>query len=906
MDRLLAYEASAGTGKTFALVVRYLSLLFMGAEPDRILALTFTNKAANEMRVRIQERLKNLKDSPELELISQNTALSYKEIIERQPLVYKKFLSSDIKITTIDSFFVSILRKFAMYAGLMPDFVISQDDKKETIYRFLYFSYLQKKSEKVATLSFMEDKKLKDIFSLFDTLYEKFIDASFDFEKGDFVSLEKEIMRVFEKIKDFIQSCPEASKTALSAVEAEDIDEILKKGWLEKKSLRDYRYFKKCYKENYDIFFNKLKVGLKTYLNAKEAIFLDTLFELFLLYKETNILIKRETNRLSFSDIQNFTYHILKEKIDNQFLYFRLDSKIEHLLIDEFQDTSLIQYRLLEPIIEEICAGEGQKDGRTFFYVGDIKQSIYRFRGGYKELFNYVANRFGVKIVPMDTNFRSDKIIVDFINEIFEPLYKQYFGYFTKQNANSENMGYVEVKSSDELLKECANSVNMLIQKGIPCEDIAILCFKNDEILEIESALKEQIKDIKIVTESSSKLVNQKEIILLIEFMKYLYFEEEIFKANFLSAISKDIDTKIDLEVYKPIMNDLGLLIQKVLKDFEIGTKNENVLKFIEILRNYKTLGEFLFDLEKVDEKVTSNAKDGVKILTVHKSKGLEFKHVILCDRLSKKPSTFSSLIFDMDKIGCKRVYYRKKGREFVDENYKEALEKEKRLSQEDELNAMYVAFTRARNSLIILKKNRSSSFDFLQISDIKRGELSSARAKKSDIKIDEIDFQEKFYGLQNIKTKNDQEYFSEAIIFGKALHYALEMVDFKDFKTLNNAMVCVKNRFGFYLKEEKIADIEKRVRMLLEKSEFTNLLLSKEIYKEQPISFNQELKQIDLLLIGEDANIVIDYKSSKEGGYNHRKQIIEYVEAVKKITNIETIGYICYLLEEKIEMVKV
>ncbi|WP_187647404.1 RecB-like helicase [Nitrosophilus labii] len=906
MERLLAYEASAGTGKTFALVVRYLSLLFMGAKPDRILALTFTNKAANEMRVRIQDRLKNLKDSHELEFISQNTSLTYEEILKKQPLVYKKFLSSDIKITTIDSFFVSILRKFAMYAGLIPDFIISQDDKSEIIYRFLYFTYLQKKSEKVVILSFMEDKKLKDIFSLFEALYEKFIDESFDFVKRDITSLEIEIMRVFAKIKDFIQSCPEASKTALSAVEAEDIDEILKKGWLEKKSLKDYRYFKKCYKESCDIFFNELKIGLKTYLNAKEAIFLDTLFELYLLYKKTNILIKRETNRLSFSDIQNFTYHILKEKIDNQFLYFRLDSKIEHLLIDEFQDTSLIQYRLLEPIIEEICAGEGQKEGRTFFYVGDIKQSIYRFRGGYKELFNYVARKFDVKIVPMDTNFRSDRAIVDFINEIFEPLYKQYFGYFTKQKANSKNEGYVEVKSSDEVLKECVNSVKMLTQKGISYEDIAILCFKNDEILEIESALKEQIKDIKVVTESSSKLVNQKEIILLIEFMKYLYFEEEIFKANFLAAISKDIDTKIDLELYKPIMNDLALLIQKVLKDFDIGIKNENVLKFIEILRNYKTLGEFLFDLERVDEKVTSSTKDGIKILTVHKSKGLEFKHVILCDRLSRKPSTFSSLIFDMDKIGCKRVYYRKKGREFVDENYKNALEKEKRLSQEDELNAMYVAFTRARNSLIILKKQQRSAFDFLHLSETKRGELSSVRVKKSDIKNVEIDFQERFYGLQNIKTKNDQDYFSEAIIFGNALHYALEMIDFNDLKTLNDAMVCVKNRFGFYLKEEKIADIEKRVRMLLEKSEFTNLLSSKEICKEQPISFNQELKQIDLLLLGKDANIVIDYKSSKEDSYKHKKQVLEYVEAVKKITNNETIGYVCYLLEEKIEMVKV
>ncbi|MCK4738251.1 MAG: UvrD-helicase domain-containing protein, partial [Sulfurimonas sp.] len=118
----LCFEASAGSGKTFMLVVRYLSLLFQGAEPSKILALTFTNKAASEMQERIVSTLEELESRGELDEIVKVTELSREYLLENRQRVLNEFLNAHTKIMTIDSFFTSILRKFSLYASLMPDF----------------------------------------------------------------------------------------------------------------------------------------------------------------------------------------------------------------------------------------------------------------------------------------------------------------------------------------------------------------------------------------------------------------------------------------------------------------------------------------------------------------------------------------------------------------------------------------------------------------------------------------------------------------------------------------------------------------------------------------------------------------------------------------------------------------
>lgn len=907
MERLLAYEASAGTGKTFALVVRYISLLFLDAKPESILALTFTNKAANEMKSRIANRLKNLKDSEEIKYICENTSLSIEEILKKQPKIYKNFLDSDIKITTIDSFFTGILRKFSMQAGIAPDFSISSsEDREKLFHKFLYYAFSQKKEKELINISILQEKRLKDIFSLLEKLYKDMIDFDVEVNLKDFRKYEKEAKKSFFKIKEIIQNCPKASNSALKAVnKIEKIEDVLKETWFSKESLNDYSFFKKCFNEELDRYFFKLKASLNSYINIKEAIFLNSLNELYLLFKETNKIFKRESLKFTFDDVQNFVYYLLKERVDRDFLYFRLDSKIEHLLIDEFQDTSIVQYKLLEPFIEEIVSGEGQKKSRTFFYVGDIKQSIYRFRGGFKELFLYVANRFNIKLVPMNINYRSDKLIVEFVNEIFEPIYREIFGHFNIQKANSEEEGYVEVKISSDPLEEILNSVDMLINSGIKEDTIAILCFKNDEILQIEEFLKKRAKSLNIVTESSSKLINQKEIVGIIEFLKYIYFQEDILKENFSSVFCLN-SIEIDTDKFLSYQNRVDLLVKKALKEFKIGM-SENILRFIEILQRFDTLGDFIFEYEKIDEKVVSGEQKGLKILTIHKSKGLEFENVIVVDRLSKPKGDSSTILYDCNGIKCEKVFLKKKGREFLDIKYKKALEKEKKLQLEDLVNSLYVAFTRAKNSLIVIKKDKYSAFGPLNLKEKKEGKIKGKAVDIKELKTErKLDFIEKFYGLQNIKSSEEKKILTKEIIFGNALHYALEMLDFNNINSLNLAIISAKNRFGKFLDENEFEDIKKRVEKLLKNKRFNQFLKNSKIYKELPLSYKNEVKQIDLLIEKSLNNIVIDYKSSKDGIYEHKKQVRLYKEAVKNITKKETFGYICYLLEDKIELIEV
>ena len=141
-------------------------------------------------------------------------------------------------------------------------------------------------------------------------------------------------------------------------------------------------------------------------------------------------------------------------------MYFRLDSTISHILIDEFQDTSVLQYEILKPMIDEIKSGEGAKRFlRSFFYVGDIKQSIYRFRGGNSELFKIAAQ--GMQEESLKINYRSAKNIVEFVNETFSNKIEG----FVPQESNSKIKGFVQVyiQEKEAILSQVATSIRELL-----------------------------------------------------------------------------------------------------------------------------------------------------------------------------------------------------------------------------------------------------------------------------------------------------------------------------------------------------------------------------------------------------------------------------------------------------------
>jgi len=183
-----------------------------------------------------------------------------------------------------------------------------------------------------------------------------------------------------------------ASDTAKKTFGEQNLFELFKSKVFARESL-DYRTFSKIYTSELDRLFNELKKAAKNYILEVEKYRLSGFSKLLKLYKASNLELNKEINALSFADINKLVFKLLVQSLDKEALYFRLDGRINHLLVDEFQDTNVIQYEIILPLIAEIVSGYGQNGLGSFFYVGDTKQSIYKFRGGKKELFDKTEGR---------------------------------------------------------------------------------------------------------------------------------------------------------------------------------------------------------------------------------------------------------------------------------------------------------------------------------------------------------------------------------------------------------------------------------------------------------------------------------------------------------------------------------
>ncbi len=906
--QIYAYEASAGSGKTFALVVRYISLLYLGAKADNILALTFTNKAANEMRDRVIALLKELdlpKREAELHEIARITNLSKDEIVVKKEALLKSFLEANIAISTIDKFFSKILRKFSLHLGMMPDFSIDErKDEEKFLVRFLSLVKKEELYQKLVEFSIFEDKKISSIFEILDRFYDKdseLIDISF--KRGDIYAVESKILSLCSDLKELFCANEKFSQAGRKNLQIDSIEELAKKSWLCRDDM-NYWVFKKFHEPKADEILHQIKRDLKLYYTLKDSSIKENYFKLFELYKRAKYDEILSLNQLSFSDISFFVYKLLRGEIDSSFLYFRLDTKIDHLLIDEFQDTNILQFRILEPIIDEIASGVGVKEFRSFFYVGDVKQSIYRFRGGAKELFYQVAKKYGVKVDKLVYNYRSRANIVNFVNDIFRQKIENYTDQLPLQDKLG---GYVEVKEGVESLELVVKSVFELIEQGVSEDDIAILTYANSDGFEIKERLLELRSDLRITTQNSIKLINDEMVKSVIEFLKYLYFGDELFLKNFLSLIGEDFEKEIEKESFE-LKKPLPVLIKEIIVYFDLYYEDENLLKLINISHSYQDIEEFLFESEELNEEAPSQKGNGIKILTIHKSKGLEFEHLIVADRFRKKSQERSSTLFSYKEDGLDDIYIKFTNRECVDREYEEAKERNKELEKEDELNLLYVAFTRAKESLIICKKEKNSAFEPICLEPMKSGEIE-VKKRVCEVVTKESDFEYEpiRVGLQEKKRELESEEKSDisAINFGLALHYMLEILDDFNKNDLHRAYWAMKNRYEMMLKDGDCEKIKQRVLNLLEYKPFLELI-DGEIYKEQMISFEESIKQLDLLIQKEDHFIIIDYKSSNIVRSEHKAQVLSYKKAISTITNKKVESYLCYLREDGVEIVEV
>lgn len=909
MEKYLALKASAGSGKTFALTVRYITLLLLGAKPNEILTLTFTNKAAAEMSQRVLNTLQTLGDDKSyLGEISRVSNLSEDEILSKKSNLLNLFSNSSLSIYTIDKFVNKILKEFGGYAGVSDDFEILSDDEELLGYHFL--NSLDESSFKdLVDFSLYEGKKFNSLFTLFKSLIEKNEEFdTLDIDASLIDLLKDEILKCSFKIKEHFLNCSEASSSAIKAVDFTNFEELFLKTWIQKDSLFDYSYFKKCANETINNEFLNLKELFFKYYKVRASYSLSKIFKLFNKFKEFKFEFNKRKNYYEFNDISNMVYMLLNSKIDRDFLYFRLDSNYNHILIDEFQDTSILQYNILKPLIEEIISGNSEKF-KTFFYVGDPKQSIYRFRGGNKELFDYVLKQNSqISLNSLNTNYRSNKIVVDFVNSVFTKL--DNFDYEV-QNSIKDG-GFVEVIEDDSLelddkFLNISKKIQELLDSGINQSDIAILCYTNSDVLNLYYYLKKVLPNIKISTDMSSKLINAQNVKAVINLIKYLYFKEEIYKENFNAIIGKNINSSLDTN-FEFKEKSVEEIIFFLANSFEL--LDDNVVKLMQDTTKFKNIVEFIYGIDKLESSIENSENSGVQILTIFKSKGLEFQTVILLDRIKRKNHDRSSFLFSYKNMQIDKVFYKIAGLESFDKEYEKALEKEKSLSLDDEKNVLYVALTRAKSNLIVFKKTKSSVFDILNLKSYKDGILEKSSEKKVDKSVEKIEYSALFLGKQEQKIKVDLNLgddYLKAKYLGLATHYTLEMMNDFTKDDLDYSLQLSKSRYLSYLSIEDFKIIEKRVELLIQNSQFLNLVNNSLKVHEQSLMYKNELKIVDLLLYKDGFYTIIDYKTTSDILSSHKIQVNYYKKAISDIFKTENVkAYLVYLKESGIDLIEV
>ncbi|MCQ2933279.1 RecB-like helicase [Helicobacter pylori] len=914
----MALKASAGSGKTFALSVRFLALLFKGANPSEILTLTFTKKATAEMKERILDYLKILQQE-NLENEKEKSQNILKELEEKYHLdpslvqnsaqkIYQRFLNAEIRISTIDAFFQSILRKFCWFVGLSANFEVNEDTKahqqqlNEGFLSALNNEQLEELSAFIVQClsheSYTSDSILERLRFLKNKLY------LFDPNKKEPAFDEEGFLEKLRSLNNQIQSVETASDKAKTAIKCDSFRGFLNSSltWLEKKS--EYLYFKKLKSEipTLESECEEIENDLKRYYEAKETAIFKKFPKFIQLYDKATSKIQA----LDFDAIKDKVHVLLNgyEEMPAEFFYFRLDSKIAHILIDEFQDTSLNDYKILAPFIDEIKAGIGQaKWHRSVFFVGDVKQSIYAFRGSFSSLFESVSKDFYHD--NLEFNHRSAPLIINYVNTIFKRAYQNSPTAYleqkypkTSQNKHATD-GYVKVSLvADErelLLEQILQEAQNLLDHHIDPKNITILCTTNDDALEIKNYLQERLNAIRPSTESSARLSQFVESKIIKNALEYALAEEPykpFYKHSVLKLAGYLHDDVIALPGFNPKKESVAGFVWKVMELFELY--GEPAQSCLELAVGCEDANDFLEKLEA--KSIASFNSKGAQIMTIHKSKGMQFPYVIVCERLGNPKSNHSNqLLEEYSGAELARLYYRMKNREVVDKDYARALDKEEAAKDHEEINVYYVAFTRAELGLIVVAKDKKESKkesknkimrEQLDLAPLEEGEIMPVISHKKEPLITSALIKPHAYGeqVQEIEEEPDSDYEKnndqEAINFGIALHKGLEYQYAYNIPK-KSVLEYLNYHHGFYGLDYQA--LEESLELFENDTEIQTLFKNNALKGEAAFLFQGVVSRIDVLLWDRGQNLcVLDYKSSQNYQQSHKAQVSHYAEFLK------------------------
>jgi len=465
--QIITVKSSAGSGKTYSLAKRYIGLLFseiVGNSPiktdvSNIVAITFTNKAANEMQSRIIEWMKTIildrttgesLSSPINEVrseVSNNSDSQISDVYIKKGIkrIFEDLLENyhDFKVCTIDSFVHLTLKASAFKLGLQPDFDISKESSmfldavlqkmlkdvmedgriKGKLDRFL-FNYLSIEGEKaswfpkhfiketIATLWHEETKDNKGFY-----IHKKIGD--FECHSNE---VRKKVLELLRYLTSDEQMKPE--KRFLDALEqcytAKDYD-FIKSAYFKRQNLSDALTKKSGQaKDAYEMLWREIRGSISKYVEAISISKFAPYLEIYLEFKnifEKEVMQQKRT--VLIEQLNMLLQRIIEDEYFIPEIYYALSERYAHFLIDEFQDTNQLQWKNIEVLAEEAIARGG-----TLFFVGDKKQSIYQWRGGKPDLVDQVMKKFShydVEERILDCNYRSHERIVQFNNILYDP-----------------------------------------------------------------------------------------------------------------------------------------------------------------------------------------------------------------------------------------------------------------------------------------------------------------------------------------------------------------------------------------------------------------------------------------------------------------------------------------------------
>lgn len=717
-------SASAGSGKTFALVAQYIKLLFSGARADEILAITFTKKASGEMKERILRALYDLAQGKTTEFYEHLAQNFSQEVLKNAPKIYENFLKSaqnDVKIQTIDSFFQNILMISGDFSEISVQKIPDRDVKNA------FFAALDPENYE-DFLNFCEQNET-DFFKLFAFLYECGTDFLTEHDTLDAKDLSAQILaikneillsceNISQKIRKFYT---ESGNKIQNPVKNQNFKEFLSSSliWLEKGV--SYRGFNKIFPDNEP--FDALQILISQYFSLKNHQMLGIFAKFYKFFVHAREQICAKKNILDFPDITRRAYFAMQQGD----MVFWLSSKLRHILIDEFQDTSALQYAILQPIISEFRA----QAGRTLFFVGDEKQSIYGFRGGGGEVFARAREFCDEFVLPY--NFRSAKEIVRLNNIIFAPIFP---GFLQKMPPDPKNLqkipGFVKIFSpverpvhgdeesknsaTQQILKNVKNAVQCALSRGFLVHEIAILSFKNSDLAMIYDFLATQIPDVKFLLNATQKITQNMAVKGIIHCLKFAKTRENFHKKAALSIFARFDSEMLPGENSKFFFagadpktadfTDLFAYILTLARHFH--TDDDAVYALAEHAQKFTFLDDFFDSLSNFSAHSPLDP-DSVRLFSIHGAKGLEFPCVILCDRLSAARHTHEPFLF----AGDGKIFYVQKNKENFCNNYARALETAKNARLCEKNNVAYVAMTRAKYALFVVPKH-GGELDFV------------------------------------------------------------------------------------------------------------------------------------------------------------------------------------------------